>query len=172
MMAPQMKTNFQIRTKPNAQPQSRELNAILRSQIAHLWPTIANIAALQKDCVTALPNLFLYCEVIQLESEQLILATPNAALATKLKQQLPKLQDYLQKRGWQINAIRLKVQVSQQQQPEPVQKQCHFTTSALAAFSTLEQNLARSSHNENLCQALRSLLSKYPQSGQATKESV
>jgi chromosomal replication initiation ATPase DnaA len=100
--------------------------------------------------------------VLQLASEQLVVATPNAALATKLKQQLPKLIEALQKRGWQITAIRIKVQVSQQRQPVTVSKQCQFSDSALSAFSSLEQSLAKSSHNDDLCLALRSLLSKYP----------
>ena len=157
-----MKTNFQLRTKKVAQPISRELNDILRGQIAHLWPTITTIAALQKDCVTVLPQIFYHCDVLQLESEQLIVASPTSALATKLKQQLPKLMDALQKRGWQINAIRIKVQVSQQQVALPQKKRCNFSDSALSAFSDLEQNLSNSNHNSDLCQALRSLLGKYP----------
>jgi len=157
-----MKTNFQLRAKPVGQAVSRDLNEILRSQISHLWPTIANIAALQKDCVAALPQVFFHCEVLHLESEQLVIATPNAALATKLKQQLPKLIEALQKRGWQITAIRIKVQVSQQRQSVTISKQCQFPDSALSAFSSLEQRLSKSSHNDDLCVALRSLLSKYP----------
>ena len=115
----------QIRStvKQKKQYQSVEVNSLLRSEIAHLWPTIANINALQKECVATLPQLFLYCQVLQLEEHQLVLAAPNASLATKLKQQLPKLQASLQKTGWQINAIRIKVQVNQSLQNEITEKQ-------------------------------------------------
>jgi hypothetical protein len=147
--------------KQKKQYQSIEVNSLLRSEIAHLWPTIANINALQKECVATLPQLFLYCQVLQLEEYQLVLAAPNAALATKLKQQLPKLQTSLQKTGWQINAIRIKVQVNQSLQNETVEKQCHMTDSALDAFGKLEKNLSNSKHNDALLGALRNLLGRY-----------
>lgn len=50
--------------------------------------------------------------MVQFDSSQLVLSTPNAALASKLKQQLPKLQEALLMQGWQVNSIRLKVQVA------------------------------------------------------------
>ncbi|MBS0307872.1 MAG: hypothetical protein JSS58_02770, partial [Proteobacteria bacterium] len=76
-----------------------------------LLPTVTRMAALQKSCETALPVLFESCSVVQYDADQLVLACPNAALASKLKQQLPKLQCDLIRQGWQVNAIRLKVQV-------------------------------------------------------------
>jgi hypothetical protein len=36
----------------------------------------------------------------------------NAAVAAKLRQLLPALQAHLQTKGWEINSIRLKVQMS------------------------------------------------------------
>jgi hypothetical protein len=36
----------------------------------------------------------------------------NAAVAAKLRQLLPALQAHLQSKGWEINSIRLKVQMS------------------------------------------------------------
>jgi len=147
--------------KQKKQYQSIEVNSLLRSEIAHLWPAIANINALQKECVATLPQLFLYCQVLQLEEHQLILAAPNAALATKLKQQLPKLQTSLQKTGWQINAIRIKVQVNQSLQNETAEKKCQMTNSALDAFGKLEKNLSGSKHNNELLGALRNLLGRY-----------
>ena len=151
--------NYVIK-KANKKSQSVEVNSILRSQIAHLWPTITNIAALQKECVSALPQLFLYCQVLHLEADQLTVAAPNSALASKLKQLLPKLQTALQKAGWQINAIRIKVQVNPTLEKEPVEKQCHLSGSALKAFGDLEKNLSGSRHNEGLLEALRNLISR------------
>jgi hypothetical protein len=45
--------------------------------------------------------------VLSFEDAQLVLATPTSAVAAKLKQQVPKLQAALLKRGWQVNNIRL-----------------------------------------------------------------
>jgi len=137
-----------------------EVNALLKSEIAHLWPTITNLNALQKECVAALPQLFFYCQVLHLESEQLTVAAPNSALASKLKQLLPKLLAALQKAGWQINAIRIKVQVNPIREKDAVEKQCHLSGKALAAFGELEKNLAGSKNNDGLLQALRALINR------------
>ena len=72
-----------------------------------LLPTLNRMAAIQKDCVNLLPDLFPTCSLLQFEAGQLVLAVPNAAFATKLKQKLPKLQESLLQLGWQVNAIRL-----------------------------------------------------------------
>lgn len=141
--------------------QSTEVNTLIRSEIAHLWPAITNITALQKECAIVLPQLFLYCQVQKLEADQLILVAPNNALASKLKQQLPKLQLALQKAGWQINLIRIKVQVNQTLSAKPAEKQCYFPHSAVNAFSILEKNLSASKTDEGLLDALRTLLKHY-----------
>lgn len=146
--------------KTGVKSQGVEVNSLLRSEIAHLWPTIHNITALQKECAAALPQLFLYCQVLHLEAEQLTVSAPNSALASKLKQQLPRLQAALQKAGWQINAIRIKVQVSPSLQKEPVVKQLHLPDSAVKAFSDLERSLSGDRHNEGLLSALRTLISR------------
>ena len=75
-------------------------------------PAVTRMAALQKDCAKLLPSMFEACDVLQYDADQLVLSTPNAALAAKLKQQLPKLQAHLVKSGWQVNVIRIKVQVA------------------------------------------------------------
>ncbi len=147
--------------KPAFQTHSIEVNALLRSEIAHLWPTITTNTALQKECAAVLPQLFTYCQVLQLESEQLIIAAPSAAFASKLKQQLPKLQVALQKGGWKIQSIRIKVQTHQILPTQSASKQCHFSDSARLAFSTLEKNLTPSKHNNDLLMALRTLLARH-----------
>jgi hypothetical protein len=53
--------------------------------------TIQRHLSLQKDCGAILPPIFDTCEVMQLADGLLTLSAPNAALATKLKQQCPKL---------------------------------------------------------------------------------
>jgi hypothetical protein len=148
------------KTNKNKRSQGVEVNALLKSELTHLWPTISNITACQKECVAALPQLFLYCSVMHLESDQLILAAPNSALASKLKQQIPKLQESLQKAGWQINAIRIKVQVNPMSQNESPEKQCQLSAKALHAFDCLEKELEQSSRNAELLGALRNLINR------------
>jgi len=155
------KTGFSVKKiNKNKTGRGVEVNTLLKSEIAHLWPTITNLNALQKECVAALPQLFFYCQVLHLESEQLTVAAPNSALASKLKQLLPKLLAALQKAGWQINAIRIKVQVNPIQEKEAVEKQCHLSSRALAAFGELEKNLSGSKSNDALLQALRALINR------------
>ncbi len=80
-------------------------------RLAALLPTLEQLASLQSDCERLLPTLFAACRVLQLREGALQVAVPNAALATRLKQVLPKLQDGLQARGWPVAAVKLKVQL-------------------------------------------------------------
>lgn len=146
--------------KPARSRQTLAVNTLLRTEIAHLWPTIANSTACQTACAAVLPQLFLYCQVMHLEADQLTIAAPNSALASKLKQHLPKLQDALQKAGWQINAIRIKVQVNPIPIETQTEKQCQLPGGALRAFSELERNLASVKGNDGLLDALRALISR------------
>lgn len=132
-------------------------------KMAALLPTIARMAALQKDCASILPDIFQACTVLQFESDCLVFSTPNAALAAKLKQRLPKLQEALLKRGWQVSAIRLKVQVEQKnEKPIPV-KNLHLPQQAIFALSELDSTLDETPRNAALKAALNSLISKHDQ---------
>lgn len=129
-------------------------------KIAPLLPTIKRNASLQKDCGSILSPTFNSCGVLQLTEGQLTLATPNAALASKLKQQLPKLQANLQERGWQINAIRIKVQATRTvEKPSPV-KQLVLSNPALRAFGELESALEQTPQNQDLRAALQRLIKR------------
>ncbi|MFZ6687966.1 DciA family protein [Undibacterium sp. SXout11W] len=134
-------------------------------KIAALLPAIQRNLALQRDCEAVLSSLFELCEVMQLADGQLVLAASNAAIATKLKQQCPKLQLKLQERGWQINAIRIKVQVKRViEKPLPV-KQLAIPETAIQALSNLEKNIEKTAQNADLRAALTRLLSRHRQSG-------
>lgn len=117
--------------------------------------------ALQKACAAALPSMFNACAVVQLDANQLVLSTPNAALAAKLKQQLPKLQEFLQAQGWQVNAIRLKVQVARSDErirpaPAPV-----LPIIAASAFAALGAALEDSPRNQALRVAIENMVRKW-----------
>lgn len=145
-------------------PEASGISAYLLSndKISPLLPTIKRNATLQKECATALPAIFTSCQILQLAEEQLTLSAPNAALASKLKQQLPKLQSHLQQRGWQINAIRIKVQVSKTIEKPPAIKQLVLSDKAVMAFGELENTLEDTPQNA----ALRAALSRLVQHNQ------
>jgi hypothetical protein len=123
-------------------------------KMASMLPAVTRMIALQKDCAAALPSMFVSTEILQFESGQLVLSTPNAALATKLKQQLPKLQDTLLKLGWQVSAIRLKVQVSKSIIKITTTKQLSLSDRAVDAFAALGEELDASPRNAALKAAL------------------
>jgi len=130
-------------------------------KIAPLLPAIQRNLALQRDCEAILSSLFELCEVMQLADGQLVLGAANAAIATKLKQQCPKLQLQLQQRGWQINAIRIKVQVKRViEKPLPI-KQLSIPKTALEALSALEKNIEKTAQNADLRAALSRLLTRH-----------
>jgi len=129
-------------------------------KLSPLLPTIKRNLTLKKECSAVLPAIFDSCEVLNLADDQLVLSIPNAALASKLKQQLPKLQAHLQHRGWQINAIKIKVQVKKTVEKTAPAKQAILTPSALTAFKELENNLAENAQNTALKAALERLLKR------------
>ncbi|MFC5476486.1 DciA family protein [Paraherbaspirillum soli] len=129
--------------------------------MASLLPAVTRMAALQKQCAAELPPMFNACEVLQFEAGQLVLSAPNAALATKLKQQLPKLQNQLLAGNWQVNAIRIKVQVSQNQYKAAPVKQLNMSPQAVSAFSSLIGELEPSPRNDALKNALTALVRRY-----------
>lgn len=131
--------------------------------MAALLPAVTRLVALQNDCLAILPALFDKCSVMQFETENLVLSAPNAALATKLRQQLPQLQASLLKRGWQVSAIRIKVQVGKISYKEPPQKQLVLPTKAISALASLKDSLEDSPHNQSLKTALAAMLHRHRQ---------
>lgn len=130
-------------------------------KLAVLLPTIARLNALQRECATLLPQLFGPCLVQHYDGGQLVLATPNAALASKLKQQLPKLQEGLLQRGWQVNAIRLKVQLGKIAEKSRTSKNLELPGRALTALEELHGTLENSPANAPLRSALANLLQRH-----------
>src|ERR1700693_3758754 len=129
--------------------------------LAALLPAVARMAALQKDCAALLPAMFEACDVLQYDADQLVLSTPNAALAAKLKQQLPKLQAHLIKGGWQVNVIRIKVQVGKPRPRDVFTKQIHLPPQALSALDQLGQTLEESPRNQTLIAAIRAMVARH-----------
>lgn len=141
-------------------PKARDAADFLRSNsaLSAILPAASRLVTLQLECAAILPGMFRSCEVLHLGEGQLTLRTPNAALAAKLKQSLPKLQDQLVLRGWQVNTIRIKVQVKAPAPPTPPRIPPVLPTRAVSAFAALEQTLENSPRNLALKTAIESII--------------
>ena len=130
-------------------------------RLAALLPAAQRMANLQRDCAEALPTSFKFCEILAFNGTDLTLSTPNAAVAAKLKQQLPKLQEMLTRKGWQINNIRLKVQMTPAavRAVRPLPK-LELPTTAVDAFSELSDQLEATKENAPLIAALKAMVAK------------
>lgn len=98
---------------------------------------------------------------MRFDEDQLTVGVPNAALAAKLKQQLPKLQESLLQRGWQVNAIRIKVQVRKIGEKAMRRKEIEMSNKALTAFENLRNSLEKSPGNQALTEALSTMLKRH-----------
>jgi hypothetical protein len=127
-------------------------------KMAALLPAAMRINDLQRDCATILPAAFSTCSVVKFESGQLVLAVPNAALSSKLKQLLPKLQENLQQHGWQVSGIRLKLQPGNSYKKSHPIKQLVMPSEAISSFAALNGALEDSPQNAALKAAIASML--------------
>lgn len=164
MMRTPSYTPYQRSTRPTKSPLSATGAAdFLRAndKMAAIMPAVMRMAALQKDCAETLPAMFEACAILQFETGQLVLSTPNAAIAAKLKQQLPKLQAALQQRGWQVSAIRLKVQVTKTLEKSSPCKQLTLPQQAMSALAVLADTLETSPRNEALKTAIKAMVQRH-----------
>lgn len=133
----------------------------VHERMAALLPTVKRIGAIQQACASILPDMFGPCAVLHFHAEQLLLAVPNAALAARLKHRLPRLQEELQRQGWQVNAIRLKIQMTPAaQRPEPVQTP-HLPGQAVSALAELKDSLEDTPRNAALRAAIAAMVDRH-----------
>lgn len=145
------------RTQKNEQPGGAINFLHENNNMVRLLPTVTRLIALQKACNSLLPPMFNACQVLHFDDGNLLFSVPNAALASKLKQQLPHIQSNLVLQGWQVNAIRLKVQVPQPISVATTLPKRHLSTSALNAFATLGEMLDDAPQNAALKAAVLAL---------------
>lgn len=129
-------------------------------RMARLLPAIERMAALQKDCAAVLPPMFRHCEILAFEEGQLTLSVPNTALAAKLKQQLPKLQETLGRRNWQVSAVRLKVQMAKPAEIKEKMRALELPPAAVDAFDQLGETLEASAQNSALINAVKAMVAR------------
>ena len=133
----------------------------VHERMAALLPAVKRIAAIQRACATALPDMFGPCSVLHFHSEQLLLAVPNAALAARLKQRLPRLQDELQRQGWQVNAIRLKIQIMPAMERPLPEKTAQLPHGAVSALAELNDSLEDTPRNAALRAAIAAMVERH-----------
>lgn len=154
--------NFTPARRPEQRPGAKEAFAFLQTsdKLAGLLPAARRVGQLQADCEQLLPTLFASCRALQIREGQLQVAVPNAALATRLRQVLPKLQQGLREKGWPVDGIRLKVQLLPTEPQRPVRKvgARDLPRSAVSSFEELAASLEQSPGNEALQQALQALI--------------
>ncbi|WP_252717191.1 DciA family protein [Herbaspirillum sp. B65] len=126
--------------------------------MAALLPALARMGTLQQSVAANLPAMFAACQILQFEAGVLVMSAPNAALAARLKQQTPRLQDRLLKDGWQVNSIRIKVQVGRMAPPPPPKRVLELTENALSSFAELSSTLARDPRSQGLKDAIDAMI--------------
>lgn len=128
--------------------------------IAALLPMANKMARLQSDCAASLPAMFGQCDILRFEEGSLTLGVANSAIAAKLKQQLPKLQASLRQRGWQVEAVKLKLQMAKVTPPEQKMRTLELPDTAVAAFEELSETLPANAQNQGLIAALKVLAAR------------
>jgi hypothetical protein len=129
-------------------------------KLAAMMPAIERMAALQKDCAIALPAMFKYCEILAFDDGQLTLSLPNASLAAKLKQQIPKLQETLARRGWQVHGVKLRVQMTKPAEIKEQMRALSLPEAAVTAFDELGETLPDTPQNATLIAALKAMVAR------------
>lgn len=131
------------------------------ARLAALLPAVQRMAKLQQDCREVLPSAFKTCEIFAFDGGELTLAVPNTAVAAKLKQQVPKLQEALNGNGWQINNIRFRVQMPKgTPHTGPSGEGLKLPDAAVDSFDELSQKLEPTAANEPLIEAMRRLVAR------------
>lgn len=154
-------STFRPARKPSQRPAARDASDFLQGndKLASLLPAAARLANLQRECVKLMPTQFVHCTVLQITDGQLTVVVPNAALATRVKQLLPKLHSGLIEKGWPIQGIKLKIQVIAAPLPKPV-RDLSLSGGAVASFAALDQSLATHPRNAALKEAIQALVAR------------
>ena len=99
---------------------NRRHHAISLLQASQDSPTLARLTELARESAARLkaveslipPALFSAIQAGPIEGPVWCLLLNNNAAAAKIRQLLPALQSHLRVKGWEVNSIRLKVQVN------------------------------------------------------------
>lgn len=101
---------------------NRRHHSVSLQQAAQESPTLARLTELARDSGERLKAIErLIPDALRsaikpgpIDGEAWCLLVESNAAAAKLRQLLPSLQSHLRSRGWQVNSIRLKVQINRE----------------------------------------------------------
>ncbi|MDN7996258.1 DUF721 domain-containing protein [Burkholderia multivorans] len=111
---------------------------------AALRAGVEQVASLQRDLAALLPDyLAAHVEPGFVKEGTLTLFAAHNALAARLRQVEPRLLADLQKRGWPVSTLRVRVRPKDAPEPAP-QKQARMTPAGAAALRDLADHLAPS----------------------------
>lgn len=111
---------------------------------ASVLATARNLLAAEHEARRVLPlGIANVCRVARIEKQHLTLAVPSAAYASKLRQLGPRILAHLNKAGWNLNEITIRVQGTLAQNvTQPATRTVEPLGSvALTAFSQLHAEL-------------------------------
>ncbi len=131
-------------------------------KIAALMQTAQELSAIQKDCAHLLPAFFAGCQVMRLEEGILHIGVPNQAVAARLRQQIPALQNRLGAKGWPVSVIRLKILLPRHRSAAvqtPYKNDLPET--AYISFLELYEKLESDGDDSPLSQSLKQLLMRH-----------
>jgi len=121
------------------QPVSEVLNRT--DAFAALRAGVEQVASLQRDLTALLPDyLANHVEPGSIKDGTLTLFAAHNALAARLRQVEPRLLAELQKRGWPVSALRVRVRPKDAPEPPHVKQAC-MTTVGAAALRELADHL-------------------------------
>lgn len=103
-----------------------------------------NLLAVEEAIKAVLPPaLAAVCRVARIDRQQLTLAVPSAAYASKLRQLAPRIIQVLKQNGWNLDNAQIRVQAALQQTTTapPTREAIPLDENALRAFDTLRSQL-------------------------------
>jgi hypothetical protein len=125
---------------------------------AAVLTTARRLLAVERAIAKVLPPAMAQvCRVANVDGQQITLAVPSAAYASKLRQLAPRIEKILTENGWNLTEIRFKVQARLLQirtKTAPVREVAPLDRKALLAFAELRRAL----DNGPLAEAVTRLL--------------
>jgi hypothetical protein len=128
-------------------------------KLSGILPTLNRLLALQAACEQILPAPLASCRVARLDEKKLTLSAPNAAVAARIRQKLPVLRAELEKRGWHIAQIRVRVKLpAAMPAPAPPEGRPPLSPNALSALDALREYLGGQGNNPEMAQVVSRII--------------
>jgi len=133
----------------------------MHDKVSGMLPNANRLIALQKACEDILPEHFAACDVLQMEKALLTIGAPSQAAAARLRQKLPQLKSGLEKTGWSLDSIRIKVRLKRQNRPKETPQKKTLPSEAVLELEKLEAWLTQSGTHPALEKAVRTMMERH-----------